>query len=223
MVDRNDRGDTTGANNGGSRATQGPSRQPGEPARCDPNEYLELLACLAEAKDRADVGVDDLEAGLQALVAVLAFLEAEPAVTFNMLHRPLAVLAHTVRDVIQGAKPPIIFKRNNSDGGRPANASIHAARAAMAFCVDALIKAKMKPLDAARFVLTEAGEKRMTCKSLLAYRAEMNGGRAPGVAQGTFKQMAADWEQVRLQLGNDLPTIKKEVRGALGAKFGAGF
>ena len=45
------------------------------------------------------------------------------------------------------------------------------------------------------------------------------------IAEGfaIFKQMAAGWEQVRLQLGNDLPTIKKEVRGALRAKFGAGF
>ncbi len=184
--------------------------------------YSALLNSLAEAKRGASSEKDDLKSCLEALVAVIEFLKEDRRLVYDKLDEQLLVLTQNLRDLTLGAKPSIFFRRRKQGPGAPANRSLHANMAVMAACITALMEAGMGRGAAARFVATEAARlgiaprgKPETASGLLRYRDEMKGGRAPQLAQDTYKDVTSAWEKLRREEGCDLPTIKRAARDSL--------
>ena len=90
-----------------------------------PDHYDVLMKEFCKAKAHADQGGDPLEAAELSVFAVIEFIRSSRLADIAGLHVPLSQLATAIHDVLQGAKPAMLFDRNNSGGdqepqtGRP--------------------------------------------------------------------------------------------------------
>src|SRR5580704_2467500 len=90
--------------------------------------YQGLIAGLVRANQAFESGDDPLYVILKCVVSVLHFLDADVAIAGSGLTRPLGTLAASLRDLGQGARPPLFFDRPKREVGRPKDISFEAAR-----------------------------------------------------------------------------------------------
>ena len=96
------------------------------------HRYRQLVAELARADQAAEAGDDELCVILRCIVSITYFLDADDIIRGTGLTRPLGVLATSLRDLGQGARPRLFFGRPKKKGGRPKDVSFEAARGAIA-------------------------------------------------------------------------------------------
>jgi hypothetical protein len=163
------------------------------PWRPSSTRYGNFLTELAKANVTLDRDEYELPALLRSLVAAMRFVDCDPYAVSNELSRPLAILANAIRDVMAGGMPDLVFEQRHRKNHAPANMSIHAAHAAMAGAIDALIAAGVPRSEAALYVVRQAkhlrlrlARKGLTAEQALGWRDAMPG-RAPKLAKEVYR------------------------------------
>ena len=197
------------------------------------SRYETLISALAAIEKAADKAKNDLstaekiawppqeqrpeeialEAGRQALVVVLRFLQQDPRIVRLGLNRSLVEVYRAVHDTLQGAKPPLFFKarinlaerrgalagrKRVGDLGAPTHLSAVVRRAQMVLALEVLIKARIAKPEASKWLadelhrhgLTDATGKRVHPKSLLRWHAE-RGGKSIRGFDAAYKKLEA--------------------------------
>jgi hypothetical protein len=161
-----------------------------------------LLTLLARVEQHANNGGDQLEASLASLLAIKEFVETNPTVTGSGLTRSLDVLANSLRDILLGGKPDLIFDRQ-AKPGRPSNASQSVIKAVTAACLQLLLDWQIDGVGAADIVVKSLaksgirypkkgqGTAPIGAKQLKRWRHEM-GGEGPPIASFIFFQILRD-------------------------------
>jgi hypothetical protein len=150
-----------------------------------------LLTFLAHVEQCAKDGGDQLEASLFSLLAVKEFIENNPTVMGSGLTRSLDVLANSLRDVLHGGKPALIFDRQTKTG-RPVGVSQLVTKGVAAACFQLLLDWQFDGVGAADIVV----------KSLAK-----NGIRYPNKGQGTAPIGAKQLKRWRHEMGGEGPPI----------------
>jgi hypothetical protein len=131
-----------------------------------------LLTLLARIEQHAKNGGDQLEASLHSLLAVKKFVETNPTVTGSGLTRSLDVLVNSLRDILLGGKPGLIFDRQ-AKPGRPSNASQSIIKAVTAACLQLLLDWQIHRDEAANIIV------KVLANRGIKYRKKGQGGPAP--------------------------------------------
>ena len=192
--------------------------------------YRKLIAEFTRANEAAEAGDDELYVILKCVVSVILFLDADIEVLGAGLTRPLGVLAAALRDLGQGARPPLFFDRPKKGPGRPRDLSFEAARGAVAAAVAALIDWGEKREEAGKFLATWLEDLELKlpngnpigAKQVLRWRDEI-GGSAAKLAEQTFRSVAAKYAAVPPEISNDPKRRRAVVVGALIAIRSEGF
>jgi hypothetical protein len=111
-----------------------------------------LLTLLARVEQHAKTGGDQLEASLYSLLGVREFIEKNPTVMDSGLTRSLDILANSLREILLGRKPALIFDRQ-AKPGRPRSASHLAIKAVAAVCLQLLLDWQIDRDEAANIVV----------------------------------------------------------------------
>jgi hypothetical protein len=210
--------------------TPSPPRATSRPSRPLTLRYRKLIADLARANELGEAGGDDLSVMLRCVVSMVHFLDADLVVLVTGHTRPLGALAAALRDLAQGARPALFFKRRKKGPGRPKDLSFEAARGAIAGAVAALINWGEKRPDAGRFVaarlkvlgLRLPNGDLIGAKQVLRWRDEIGAG-ASNLAEQTFKTVAAKYAVVPPEVASDGKRRRAVVVGALIAVRSEGF
>jgi len=201
------------------------------PWRPSSPSYRQFFAQLAKANAELDEEGNDLPAVLRALVATMRFVDSDPYAVSNELSRPIDISDNAFRDIIAGGKPELLFARRHRKHNAPADLSAHAAHAAMAGAIDALMAAGVPRKEAASYVIQKAKELRLriaradlTDRQVLRWRDEI-GARAPKLAENVYRsQVKKRTEQFPLQRGEEARVeANRFVEGCLKAIRAAGF
>jgi hypothetical protein len=157
---------------------------------------------ILHAKLAAEAGDDELHVMQFCLMSILRFIDADPTVRAKELSRPLGILAASLRDLGQGAEPPLLFARPRRGPGCPTGKSFDFARGAIAAGVDFLIGGGELCKDAAKFVASELrrarvqgpGGKPIGANQVLRWRYAI-GATASDLAQGAWNAVQANYAQ----------------------------
>jgi hypothetical protein len=186
-----------------------------------------LYQRLEEELTRAnsEVADDELIVALKCLVATLRFLDVDPEI--SQLTRPLGTLAFALRDLVRGAKPPLLFAKRG-EGGRPQLTSFDHLRGTTAALVEILMRNE-KRKGAANFVanalqqegITLPNKKPISPTALLNWRSEMGGGASP-LTELCYQQTCALFDRLTNGIA-DRPSPRTFVEGTISDLRGAGF
>lgn len=203
-------------------------------------DWSQLLG--AEDGDRTDVGrafdtllqdlraaahapcepAPQLEAGAQALLAVMTFLNTHPVVASEQLMAPVAAMLAAAIEARSGGKPALFFKQP-SIGHRPPSPRLDAVRGVVAYCIELLVDTKlMRRGAAAEFVANEANRlglrgannKPITAAMANSFR-DNSGGVLPPGADVSFRLLMARRAAARVGLPSTLAEGQAEVRETL--------
>jgi hypothetical protein len=160
----------------------------------------------------------------------LHFLDSDKIVRDNFLTRPIGALVEALRDLGEGAKPPLFFRRPKRRRGRPTGRAFDVARGAIAAAVGWLIEWGEGRQAAAKLVADELHEigmklpsgKAIGPKQVLRWRDE-TGATASTVAQKSFQDARAKYADVRPEIAGDPKMRRVVVAGALLAIWSLGF
>jgi hypothetical protein len=131
-------------------------------------------------------------------------------------------LGLTLRDLDQGAKPPLFFDRNKAEAGRPKDISFEVARGAIAAAVSAMIGWGESRKESGAFVAEQVGragikapkDKLILARQVLRWRDEM-GSTAPDLAFSTYKDTLAKYAAVPAEVAVDPARRRDVVEGAI--------
>jgi hypothetical protein len=192
--------------------------------------YQQLVADLVLANQAVGAGDDELYIILKCLVSVLRFIDADLIVRDVALTRPFGVLARSLRDLGQGARPPLFFERPSMGPGRPKDTSFASARGAIAAAVAYLIDDGESRNDAAKFVVTELqralvqapGGKPIKANQVLRWR-DVIGATASTLAEQSYRVMQAKYAGVPPELVATAAGRRGIVQGSMSAIWSMGF
>ena len=194
------------------------------------HRYRQLVAELARADQAAEAGGDELSAILRCIVSITHFLDADDVIRGTGLTRPLGVLATSLRDLGQGARPRLFFGRPKKKGGRPKDVSFEAARGAIAAALAGLVEGGELRSEASKFVtdtMEDAGIKMpngkpVSTQQVLRWRDEI-GSRASHLAENTYRDARAKYAKVPPEVMADEQCRKAILQGSLLAVWSKGF
>jgi len=170
---------------------------------------------LERVDDHLKSGGDRLQSAAAAVLAINRFLREDEFVETSGLGKALRMLADQLGDAYAGSKQTI-FQKGIPRGARPSLAADR-DRGITVFCLDLLIKAKMKNAEAARYLAQllkdigfKYGNNDVTSKRLLTWREQI-GDTSPAAATDTVRQLS---ENIPVKL-ETLEDTKVAVKGLL--------
>jgi hypothetical protein len=137
--------------------------------------YQELIERLAEASRPAAAGYDNLAAAHLSLIAVITFIDSDEDVHASGITRHLRQLAGALRDLLVGAKPPLLIPAPRRSEGRPTDVSLDVLRALVAALADALIRSGQLRQAAGRLVADELRRRRIRYPTIGMLMVEKSG------------------------------------------------
>jgi hypothetical protein len=184
--------------------------------------FRKLIAELERAYQAGESGDDELYIILRYIVSIMHFLDADLAIRGSGVTRHLGILASSLRDLGQGARPSLFFDRPKKKAGRPKDISFEAARGAIAAAVGMLVDWGETRDEAGKFVaehvrragLKAPGGKAIQTRQVLRWRDEI-GSTASALAESTFKDIRAKYAAVPAEVAADDKRRRDVVEGAI--------
>lgn len=184
--------------------------------------FRKLIAELERAYQAGEAGDDELYVILKYVVSIIHFLDADLAIRGSGITRHLGVLAAALRDLGQGARPPLFFDRPKQGPGRPKDISFEAARGAIAAAVGMLVDWNEPRDEAGQFVAEQVRQaglkaprgKAIQTRQVLRWRDEIGGG-ASALAESTYKDIRTKYASVPPEVAADPKRRREIVAGAI--------
>jgi len=194
------------------------------------DRYRKLLVAMLRANQAAEAGQDELYVVMYCVVSLMHFLDADPLVESNVLTRPLATLAKSLRDLGQGAKPRLFYARRKGGPGRPKDISFEVVRGTVAAIVAKLIEwgetrdtaGKLVADHLQKLHVLSASGKAIQARQVLRWRDEMGGSTAE-LAESAYKDGIARYSEVPVEITADTRERRRFARNALTATWSMGF
>jgi hypothetical protein len=165
------------------------------PSEAKYQQMLGVLRKQTESVASTDDNKARLDAGVEALRAVVVYLVSDPEVAREFLTQPLAIIENAVFDKGRG-KSVALLEHAPTREGPPAGTKREETQGSMAFALDLLAKSGRGTKNAAAWLAQEAKKLGLRCeggaliqpRQVINWRSEISRGKAPALARKAFEE-----------------------------------